>query len=555
MLAGGRVQQAKQIAHIAKALQTATVGNSTATAAADPLQGTKQGGARSWATVAAGLSVPPPAARTVRTWTSATGEIHREYLTPTSEREITIKLHDSTRGDDKDGKAVKSWLQGSMANHPKALINHHINWAIHQGATSPEASVDTPMADSIPVAPKPYSGIEVDSAVFLKSGDIQVYTTFVAQAKALIEYADQWVKFVGSKAKVVVPTFGVVIHGLPTSTFSQNQLPEKAQQLKALNAGLIQDSTITYMGWLTKEGATKPISSLVVEFSHPGPANKLILSGCVWSNETHPVERYDKACRIKQCLRCQKYGHITTQCAAARDICGFCSDPHNTRKYPVRTVRGPPKCSNCRHQHPAWNPKCDYRKRERQRVQDALKNKTTYWPQALVHAPPATETPGTTTTTPTTQGPPAPPALEGPPKNPLASSTTPAPTPVAAPVAAPATAPTPTTTLEPVTATATLEPATTTATLERPPRETPAQSLASLLQQAQDRATREQLARDTANTANSPPQQPPPAPHRPPKPPNPLRKPRQHLLPRQHLPEQSSNRSRSTTPGSLLRRG
>ncbi|KAK8117282.1 uncharacterized protein PG998_005563 [Apiospora kogelbergensis] len=386
-------QQAKQIAHIAKALQTATVGNSTATAAADPLQGTKSG-VCSWATVAAGPSAPPPAARTVRTWTSATGEIHREYLTPTSEREITIKLHDSTRGDDKDGKAVKSWLQGSIANHPKALIDH-INRAIYQGATSPEASVDTPMADSILVAPKPYSGIEVDSAVFLKSGDIQVHTTFIAQAKALIEYADH----------------------------------------------------------------------------------------------------------------------------------------------------------NCRHQHPAWNPKCDYRKRERQRVQEALKNKTTYWPQALVHAPPATETPGTTTATPTTQGPPAPPALEGPPKNPLASSTTPAPTPVAAPMAAPATALTPITTLEPVTATATLEPTTAPATLEpttastaleRPPRESPAQSLASLLQQAQDRATREQLARDIANsplTAPLTPHQPP----RPPKPPNPRK-----LC--QHLPERSFNQFLSTTP-------
>lgn len=85
-----------------------------------------------------------------------------------------------------------------------------------------------------------------------------------------------------------------------------------ATHLQTLNLGLIQHDKIAYMGWLTREGATKDISSLVVKFTAPKPANRLIYAGCLWSNESHLVERYDKTCRIKQCLRCQKYGHITT---------------------------------------------------------------------------------------------------------------------------------------------------------------------------------------------------------------------------------------------------
>ncbi|KAK8006758.1 ATP-binding cassette- subfamily F- member 3 [Apiospora arundinis] len=262
-ISANQKHQSKQIADLTKAVQTAeqTVLNRSP-GDADPSKGSRLQG--SYASVAARVAEPSPAIKTVHTWTSVTGTTYREYLTKMNEREITIKLHNSSRDD---GKPIKSWLQGSLKNNSQALINH-INQAIHQGATEPPpgpSARDLEMADTNitppeELPPRPFSGIQVHSAIFLKSGDIQVHTTFVAQAKLLIEHADQWVK-----------------------------PKDMALQLQTLNAGTIQHDKITYMGWLTKKGVAKPMSSIIVEFSQPEPANRLIHSGCLWSSESHTV--------------------------------------------------------------------------------------------------------------------------------------------------------------------------------------------------------------------------------------------------------------------------
>lgn len=394
--------QAKQIDALTKAVNTVATaytapGNSQGNGNGNDTSTFGSSRVRSWAQVAIGAD-PPLATKSIRTWTSSTGSTYPEYVTSPQEREIIIKLHGSSRDE---GTAVKSWIQGMMPNNPRALIDH-INKAIQLAAKEgqPATTLEPPgspgqntlRANTTTTGTKPYEGIQVASAIFMKSGDIQIHTTFVSQAKILLAHADEWAKYVGNRAKAVIPTYGVVIHAIPTVSFDPTRPKDMATQLQTLNAGHIQHDTITYMGWLTKEGAAKAISSIVVEFTAPEPANKLIHASCLWSNETHMVEKYDRTCRIKQCLRCQKYGHITTQCAAVHDYCGYCGDSHDTRRCSVRTSSsgGIPKCIHCKQQHPAWSNKCEYRKRERQRVEQALKNKTKYWPETIS---PATPTP------------------------------------------------------------------------------------------------------------------------------------------------------------------
>ncbi|KAK8045664.1 hypothetical protein PG993_005688 [Apiospora rasikravindrae] len=233
---------------------------------------------------------PPPAIKAIRTWVSATGVTHREYMTKTTEGEITIKLHTFSRDD---GKAIKSWLQGMLAKNPRALINH-INNAITRAAAEPPVFSGDSENVEITIAPNgPPKG----------PAPLKLYSASRSTARA----------------------------------------SEMAVQLQTLNAGILPLDKIPYMGWLTREGAARPMSSIVVEFSRPESANRLIHAGCLWPNETYSVERYDRNCRIKQCFRCQKYGHITTQCAATHDTCGFCSDSHDTRKCPVRSSCGVPK--------------------------------------------------------------------------------------------------------------------------------------------------------------------------------------------------------------------
>lgn len=49
--------------------------------------------------------------------------------------------------------------------------------------------------------------------------------------------------------------------------------------------------------------------------------------------------------RITQCYKCLGFGHLSTKCQAAADVCGHCSGSHESRKCPNRT--GLRKCHNC----------------------------------------------------------------------------------------------------------------------------------------------------------------------------------------------------------------
>lgn len=49
--------------------------------------------------------------------------------------------------------------------------------------------------------------------------------------------------------------------------------------------------------------------------------------------------------RITQCFKCLGFGHVSTKCKAAVDVCGHCSGSHESRACPNKT--GSRKCHNC----------------------------------------------------------------------------------------------------------------------------------------------------------------------------------------------------------------
>jgi hypothetical protein len=50
-----------------------------------------------------------------------------------------------------------------------------------------------------------------------------------------------------------VPTFGVIAHGIPTSTINLKDQKATIQQMLAENYTVIPNAQISYIGWLTKE--------------------------------------------------------------------------------------------------------------------------------------------------------------------------------------------------------------------------------------------------------------------------------------------------------------
>jgi hypothetical protein len=91
-------------------------------------------------------------------------------------------------------------------------------------------------------------------------------------------------------------------------------------------------------------------------------------------------ERYERQCRLKQCFQCQKYGHIGTQCKAAK-TCGYCALEHNSRDCPTKADRDAArKCAACHGAHEAWSQQCPIRKEELARAKAAYVNRPRYHP-------------------------------------------------------------------------------------------------------------------------------------------------------------------------------
>lgn len=51
-------------------------------------------------------------------------------------------------------------------------------------------------------------------------------------------------------------------------------------------------------------------SSMIIECTRPEDADRAIDEGLVWQVELFQRERYERQCRLKQCFKRQKHGHI-----------------------------------------------------------------------------------------------------------------------------------------------------------------------------------------------------------------------------------------------------
>ena len=222
--------------------------------------------------------------------------------------------------------------------------------------------------------------VKIMSSNQLKSGDLSLRTATTSETQALRQFADDWVSRVGNGAYVRNPTYGVLVHGIRTSTMEMDKFEEIRDNILQDNRPFIPRAEIKYVGWLTRNAVSKSASSVIIEFTKPEDANKIIDEGMVWQGELFQCERYERQCRLKQCFKCQKYGHIGTQCKAIT-ACGYCAQEHSSRDCPSKTERtAARKCAACGGAHEAWNQDCPTRKDERARTKAAYATRSQYHP-------------------------------------------------------------------------------------------------------------------------------------------------------------------------------
>jgi hypothetical protein len=208
------------------------------------------------------------------------------------------------------------------------------------------------------------ANVKIVSSNQLKSGDLSIKTATSNEVEALRQFADDWANRIGSGATVQIPTYGVLAHGIRTRTMDMDKFEENRAQILQDNRPFIPQAEIRHIGWLTRDASTKAATTITIEFTKPEDANKIIDEGLIWQGEVFQCERYERQCRVKQCFKCQKYGHIGTQCKAPT-ACGYCAQEHNTRDCPSKSGQSiPRRCATCRGEHEAWNRQCPTRKDE-----------------------------------------------------------------------------------------------------------------------------------------------------------------------------------------------
>jgi dGTP triphosphohydrolase len=220
--------------------------------------------------------------------------------------------------------------------------------------------------------------IRVASANQLKSGDLSIKTSNRDEAEALKQFANDWITRIGKGTSIRLPTYGILAHGIRTSSMDVEKFDEIKAELLYDNRPFIPNADIKYIGWLSRAALTKSASTIIVEFTTPEDANKVIDEGLIWQGEAFRCERYDRQCRLKQCYKCQKYGHIGTQCKA-NTACGYCAEPHSSKDCPTKVDKSAiRKCAVCKGVHEAWNNRCPVRKVELSKVKAAYDARQPY---------------------------------------------------------------------------------------------------------------------------------------------------------------------------------
>jgi predicted RNase H-like HicB family nuclease len=129
------------------------------------------------------------------------------------------------------------------------------------------------------------ASVKIVSTNQLKSGDLSIKTASSNEVEALRQYADDWAHRIGSGTTVQIPTFGVLAHGIRTSTMDMSKLNEIRAQILQDNRPFIPRAEIRHISWLTRDASAKTSSTITIEFTKPEDANKIIDEGLIWQGE------------------------------------------------------------------------------------------------------------------------------------------------------------------------------------------------------------------------------------------------------------------------------
>ena len=207
----------------------------------------------------------------------------------------------------------------------------------------------------------------------LGSGDILV-TTGDNGSKEALQRSTEWITVVAPTAKPTARMRSIEIIGVRRASFEIGTEEEKKEAMEKIvseNRTLHQGLKIGRISWQKKKyNEDKTHASLILDLATAEEANRIVEKGLVVDYDVHTAAIYCRSWEIKQCFKCQGYGHIATLCKK-RETCGHCAGEHPTKECPNPEK---PKCTNCGKNHPTWDSRCQVRigQREKTRARRAI---------------------------------------------------------------------------------------------------------------------------------------------------------------------------------------
>jgi len=162
-------------------------------------------------------------------------------------------------------------------------------------------------------------------------------------------------------ASIVKPTYGVVVHGVSKSDINPTDQSDAKAALETNN-----NIKVNRVAPLIKKprNPEAPTQSIIIFTENPKEGNDLICEGLRVEGRYYAAERYAPQCQIKQCFKCQGYGHKAEMCTK-KPRCGKCAQEHETRQCDRRET----KCAHCEGPHAAWHHECPHRQKENKRLE------------------------------------------------------------------------------------------------------------------------------------------------------------------------------------------
>jgi len=173
--------------------------------------------------------------------------------------------------------------------------------------------------------------------------------------------------------EVAETLYGIVLHGVSKHDidFTKDTPEEIKARIRNSSPEGITVERVTPLRRRTRN-PNAPTQSIVIFFKNAKEADDCIEMGMHIEHRYYAtIERYTPQCQLKQCFKCQAYGHKVSICTKnAR--CGKCAQEHQTKECQNETIL----CRNCKGPHCAWSHECPVRQQKREEG-EALRNQLT----------------------------------------------------------------------------------------------------------------------------------------------------------------------------------